>query len=268
MTFPDLPTDWDATRSILHAHAASVGVVARAHAEAHPKWWHLGLTVTDGGLASTPIELPDGRSAVVVIDPGTGKLRVEIEGSVFAEYSLAEPPSTIAAALFELMSDLGLDGEYDHERLHEDPAGEYDESHAAAFWAALRAVATALERRKAARPDPTGPVQLWPHGFDISFEWFGTKKQMYGEGDAAEELPAQLNLGWDCTGDAYFYSNPWPFDQSLTEVELPGQARWHTDGWEGTILRYDEVSGDPDGERDFVTYADAVFAITRPTLEA
>ena len=42
--FPPL-TEWEATHKTLHLYSNVVGVVARAHAEFHPKWWHISLKV-------------------------------------------------------------------------------------------------------------------------------------------------------------------------------------------------------------------------------
>jgi len=81
--------------------------------------------------------------------------------------------------------------------------------------------------------------------------------------------PAQLNLGFYPRGRPYFYSNPWPFEgDALLPVELPYGASWHTDGWEGSVLYYDEVAGRPDGRERVLAYARAVFAAAVPTLSA
>ena len=40
--------------------ARAVGVVPRAHAIAHPKWWHVSLEVRPTGLVTDPIPLPGG----------------------------------------------------------------------------------------------------------------------------------------------------------------------------------------------------------------
>jgi hypothetical protein len=174
----------------------------------------------------------------------------------------------VASLLFEVLAELGLDDSYDRSRLHDDPAGEYDPDHAGAFWDALTTVHAALEDRRATRPGETSPVQVWPHGFDIAFEWFGSLLVDHEEHGEATPIPAQLNLGWYPAGDAYFYSSPWPFDAGLMQHPLPQPAAWHTDGWSGTTLAYADVVGDPAGPAVFAGYADAVFTIVRASLEA
>ncbi len=83
------------------------------------------------------------------------------------------------------------------------------------------------------------------------------------------EHPAQLNLGFYPGGRPYFYSNPWPFEGGvLLEQELPHGAEWHTEGWQGTILYYDQLQDDPDAESKLLEYAAAVFELSLPTLSA
>ena len=78
---------------------------------------------------------------------------------------------------------------------------------------------------------------------------------------------------WVFEGDPqnapYFYSNPWPFEaEKLTNHSLPEGARWFTESWQGTILPYDELAGDPNAENRLKEYARAVFDIALPTLMA
>ena len=82
------------------------------------------------------------------------------------------------------------------------------------------------------------------------------------------EYPSQLNLGFYPEGRAYFYSNPWPFEaEKLLERPLPHGAEWHTEGWEGSILYYDQLAGDPDATTKLAEFARAVFEAAAPTLE-
>ena len=49
---PELPAAWEGTRATLHAYALAVAAIPRAYAEAHPKWWHVSLKLTDGGFVT------------------------------------------------------------------------------------------------------------------------------------------------------------------------------------------------------------------------
>jgi hypothetical protein len=91
----------------------------------------------------------------------------------------------------------------------------------------------------------------------------------YEEDGELRAYPAQLNLGFFPGGEAYFYSNPWPFEgELLLDRQLPQGADWHTEGWQGTILPYSRLVDDPLAEKRLLDYAIKVFELTRPTLTA
>ena len=50
--FPPLPIDGEPTRATLHAYAHAVATLPRAHAIAHPLWWHSSLKVRPDGLVT------------------------------------------------------------------------------------------------------------------------------------------------------------------------------------------------------------------------
>jgi hypothetical protein len=164
---------------------------------------------------------------------------------------------------------LGLSGEYDTSKFDDDTARPYDSDKAAAFFEVLTDAHQALQAHRATLTGEVGPIQVWPHGFDLAFEWFGTRTVEYDEDGETASYPAQLNLGFYPAGRAYFYSNAWPFDTAaLLDAQLPHGAEWHTEGWEGSILYYDQVAGESDATTRVTEYAAAVYEAAAPTLLA
>lgn len=266
--FPSL-NGFGPTRRTLQLYARALSALARAHAPAHPKWWHISLKVTPAGLVTDNIpcsgggilagrmdflkgqiilESSDGRSWAIPMDAG-------FSGRAMGEKVLA------AAA------DAGLDsGTIDQSRFASDEPGDYNSELVGHFFAALVRADRAFKRHGARLGEKAGPVRLWPHGFDLAMEWFGTRVERYNEGGQTMELPAQLNLGFYPGEDddtSYFYSNPWPFDAGkLLDRQLPAGASWHTDGWEGTLLPYTAARD----EEQILEFAAAVFDIAAPLL--
>jgi hypothetical protein len=196
------------------------------------------------------IEASDGTSSSIAMSDG-------LTGTQFADTLIVE------------VAQYGLTGEYPRSKFEDDTTREYDRRAATGLMAVLVDANTVLERRRAALGDSVGPVQVWPHGFDIAFEWYGSRIEEHEEGGEVAAYPAQLNFGLYPASRAYFYSNPWPFERDLlVGVELPHGARWHTDGWEGSILYYDQIAGDSNGATEVLEYAAAVMDAARPTLEA
>jgi hypothetical protein len=261
---PDLSGEFAPTRATLHAYAQAVGAVPRAHGIAHPKWWHVSLEVRPEGLTTHPIPLPTG--GVVALTMDLHHHRVVIRSSEGMERTIdmrsGATGTEMGDAIIGLAAELGLEDGYDRARFESDEARSYDPAAAEAYFDAFVAVSTVFERRRVTLGERVGPVQLWPHGFDLAFEWFGTRIEQHD----GEELPAQLNLGFFPGADPYFYSNPWPFDEDLIRTPLPHGAVWVTGEFRGTMLPYRELQGDPHAESKLLDYARAVFDAAAPTL--
>lgn len=76
-------------------------------------------------------------------------------------------------------------------------------------------------------------VHLWPHHFDLSVEWF--------TGNEDEQIGTGISPGDEQYLFPYLYMNPWPFNNKVTENELP-IGKWHTSGWNGIKVELDELT--------------------------
>jgi hypothetical protein len=172
-------------------------------------------------------------------------------------------------AVTAAVAQYGLTGEYAREKFESDDVRDYDPEVAEAFFANLRHIHDVLARHRERVGGSVGPLQLWPHGFDLAFEWFGTRVEEYEEHGALQRLPAQCNFGFYPEGRPYLYANPWPFEsEALLGVELPSGAEWHTEGWQGSMLNYDEVVGDEAAAERILDYFGSVYEAAAPTLTA
>ena len=278
---PPLPANWENTRATLHAYAHAAGSVPRALAEAHPKWWHVSLKVQPHGLLSDAVELPSGGTVTTLLDLASHEVVVTASGGERTAIPMTEglTGTEMGDRVIAAVAALGLTGEYDRSKFESDQAREYDPAAAGHYLTALVNVAAVFDRHRDATGGDVGIVQLWPHNFDLAVEWFGTRTVPYEEAGETVEYPSQLNLGFYGGGPAseprgeptapYFYSNPWPFDKdALTAHQLPSGADWHTDGWEGSMLPYATLAGDPEAEAKLAAYARAVYDVAAPTLTA
>jgi hypothetical protein len=237
----------------------------------HPKWWHISLKVRPTGLVTDNVPLPGGGSLALRMDLVNNVLLVETSAGQTRQLRMDEglTGTEFADGLIATVAEFGLVGDYVRDKFEDDEPRDYDPAAAASFMAVLVNANTIFERQRATLGDSVGPIQIWPHGFDLAFEWYGSRVETYDEGGETKEYPSQLNFGFYPAGEPYFYSNPWPFEgYQLTGVELPHGASWHTDGWEGSMLAYADLAGDAQAETKVLGYTAAVYSAARPTLEA
>ena len=268
---PELPEHWEDTRATLHAYALGVGAIPRAHAEAHPRWWHVSLTVVDKGLVTDEVPLAGGGTLRLLMDLTEHRVVLSTSGGDTHSFSIEQGLTATAFAdrLIGTAAEYGLEGAYQRDKFENDDPRSYDRKAAGTFLRILVDVNAVFREHIESLDGEVSPVQMWPHGFDLAGEWFGTRVEAYEEDGEVTDYPSHLNLGFYPAGRPYFYSNPWPFEaDALLGKPLPHGAEWHTDDWQGTILHYDQLADDAEAEQKLREYAEAVFQLTTPTLTA
>lgn len=269
--FPALG-DWEPTRSTLHLYSRAIAAIPNVHAEFHPKWWHVSLEVQDDGLATAKMNVPNGGQFWFKIDLQQHKALLIVDNGVRREFDLTAglTATEFGNQIVDAVADLGLTGEYPRDKFENDDPREYDPSAATRFFTVLSNANHIFNNYRASLEGDLSPVQFWTHGFDLAFEWFGTRVETYEHEGEIQEYSSQINLGFfpgGSDGTTYFYSNPWPFEaEKLLDKALPDGCSWHTDGWQGSILPYEEVSGDPNARERVQEYAQTVFEVSSPTL--
>lgn len=269
--FEPMPEDFEPTRATLHQYANAIGVVPRVHAEPHEKWWHISLNVTSRGFETDEMATPEAGRFSLRMDLATHEIVLTVDGVDCDRFDMTVgmTGTEMGDAVIEAIAGIGLTGEYPRDKFESADARLYDKRAAAAFHGIANAMHGVLSKHRDAVGEPVSPVQLWPHGFDMAFEWFGTRVEEFEEEGRLQQLPAQCNFGFYPGGRAYLYANPWPFAEDvLLDVELPAGAEWHTEGWQGSILHYDRLAGEDDAEQRILGYFGAVFANAAPTLTA
>lgn len=271
--FPPL-AGWEATRKTLHAYTKVAGAPPRVLADPHPKWWHVSMKVSEQGLLSdvmTDAEL-GGQEVRTLLNLQSHTLDLLVDGETNQRFDLTagDTATELGARLEAAFADLGVVIELPEDRYADDNPREYDPEAAGRYLVAVNAVNGVMKALRGELDGERSPVQLWPHHFDLAFEWFGTKTMKYEEDGEEQEYPAQLNFGFapgdSSYADPYFYSNPWPFERTLTEESLPHGARWFTDGFEGTLLPYQQLAGEEDAAGKLLAYYRRVFELAKPTL--
>lgn len=262
MTYTSLPAQ-SSTVTAMQAYSRILGSIRGAQNEPHPRWWHASLQVTPEGFATGDFPLGDSKGSLL-LDPAGRVIKGSGLNGDF-EVALVGPASAVGR---EVLTQLGAPIDVDAERWDAVTVEEYDAAAAANYYEALLAVHETFAGFAAGIEGEVGPMNLWPHHFDIAFEWFSDAVEVYDEEDGPKEYSKQVGFGFS-PGDEgdpqpYFYANPWPFDEAFRQVELPNGASWHEEGWSGGFLPYTAVA---EGGSDLLTsFMRKVFEGTRQAL--
>lgn len=94
-------------------------------------------------------------------------------------------------------------------------------------------------------------VHLWPHGFDLSVEYFtGIPNQQIGIGIS----PGEENISLP-----YLYINPYPFNKEIKEEKLP-LGEWYDKSWKGIKVEWNEISSK--NEKEIASIISQLFKIS------
>lgn len=248
--FPVL-SEWRATRETLHAYCKVLGTIRSAFAPELPRYAHVSLRLYTSGFTTTPIPHPgdgkrtfalslDLRNHYVLLSTGEG----EVQQIRMSEGLTA---TQLGDELIAKLAGLGIRGKVNAKKYKNDERRDYALDEAERYFMAANHAGQVFEQFKSSLKEETEPVQLWPHHFDLSFVVLGKKTVKEAEG----EFPSQLTIGFSPADSSqtaeYFYFNPYPFEDSVTQQALPEGASWHTASWKGALLPYKEVAGKEDG---------------------
>jgi len=214
------------------------------------------------GLSTAPITLGDGSELISTLDIARHQITVAA-GADVRSIALKPGPSplSVGEAITALAAEYGTDVGADASRYEDAAVQQYDPSDALSWLENTRWLMNTFDEINASISGEIAGPHLWPHGFDVATEWFSSKTVEYNGSDAS----AQIAIGFYPAGDAYFYVNPWPFEDAWAEAELPGGAVWHLDGWQGAKLMASDLGNG--GDRDVVVaVATAVHDLARDAL--
>lgn len=239
MSLPAL-SNWDHTRTGLHRATQVIGAVRRAVAAPEPNWAHLGTRVVAEGLTTGALPmgelLLDFSRLEVVYRSGEAPAR-GIPLSGHSQRSLTN-------SVLEALKAAGHEIQIDDRRVANEAPFDINARLAADYAQALDVIWAALGRLRARLPGEKSPLVVWPHGFDASFLWFPHA------GKSSEDRDPHMNFGFSPGSPGldrpYFYTYAWPLPEGLTDTTLPPGVRWHTEGWTGTVLAYDDLTQEAD----------------------
>ena len=252
-TFPPLPlAAWQSTRDTISQYAQVIGKVRRALTPHQKHWWHISLRASATGFTTTPIPSTD-QTFELLLDFTHHRLLATTSHGQRRDFPLTgQSVLAFKNQTMDILAELGIYPEIDHDLFSDDTAGSYDQTAVATYWQALSQIDAVLKEFRHSFRGESSPVQLWPHHFDLGVNWFSGRLIPDQDPDDPEWSDEQMNFGFS-TGDGgipnpYFYVTAYPTPEGWTNTNLPAGAYWQPEGWTGAVLPYAAVAGADDGK--------------------
>lgn len=271
------------TMQNLHTAARLLGAVRLLVFERRANYLELGLKITPDGLSTDM--LPSGgevtldfRRLALVYQPADGDAAtLSISGrsqAVLLESLLAAiharelagivpDPAGVSytAAMFSAVEGFVNRIKPKRDDLSDTMPLQFDAQAARDYADALYAIFTGVARFRARLDGSQSPVVVWPEHFDLSFLWFAAEP---------DEHHPHLNFGFAPYSAGidypYLYAYAYPYPAQYDPPALPAGARWHTEGWTGVVLPYDEIAQRQNSELYVEASCEAIYRALRPLL--
>lgn len=242
-SFPALPmAEWQPTRTSIHNYAKVLGEIRHAYAPRQKHSYHGSLYATATGLTTSPIPF-ESQTFELQLDYTYQRALVNTSAGGHSQITLrGQSVSEFCDQVLGTLADLNVILSIKRELFTDTTAGAYDTATITNFWSAFSQIDSLFKTFRGELRSETSPVQLWPHGFDLAMLWFSGRLIPGQETGKPRDADEQMNFGFS-TGDAgipepYFYVTAFPLSAQLPNLQLPSEALWHSQGWQGAILKY------------------------------
>jgi hypothetical protein len=254
--------EWKSSLKSIHDISKLIGRIRREYFPPHPHWWHISLQVTEEGLTSGEILGQSGeRTPPFRLDLNLDSHRMRLSGAgISVEKNLVgSSPSILKDWLTTELTKIGIENLPDLAEYDEKEPFIYDPAQVERIRYALSSANKILGDFRNILPGDCGPVQLWPHHFDLAFVRFTGQLVPGIDPSDVEGSRSQVNHGFafgdGVVNEPYIYIIPYPVPDGLYSPETSG-GRLQSEGFTGYVLPWESVTSSSDPEvhlRNFLT---------------
>lgn len=253
--FPPLSlAELQPTLTTLQTYAKLLGKIRRALTPRQKHWAHISLQAMATGVTTTPIPAPL-RTFELSLDLIRHQSTLTTSrGDSWTKPLRGQSAADFCEATLAALAGLGIEPEIDRSLFDDPNPSVYESRLVEQYWQALSQMDVLLKQFRGELREETGPVQLWPHHFDLAMLWFSGRLVPGMDPADEENADEQMNFGFS-PGDGaipqpYFYITAYPLPDGLLDTKLPQAAFWQTQGFTGAIMLYDSLvtAADP-GEK-------------------
>jgi hypothetical protein len=199
-------------------------------------YWHISLQTGPQGFRTTPIPNEDGTtfeislnllSHIVYISFSTGyEESIPLNGQSISELS---------SEILSVLESMNISPEIEIEKFKDNSYLEYNPDIASDIFRSYSLIDSVFKAFKGTITFETSPVQLWPHHMDIAFTCYPHTK------DNIEQITFGYLSGDSGIKEPYFYITVYPELKNYGQINLIDDAYWHTDEWQGAVLKYNDL---------------------------
>jgi len=232
--FPELDYNETAqTRETIYGYAKLLGAIRGAMNPPQKDYWHISLKTAPTGFRTTPIPTGDGHTFEILLDLVSQSVSITTsKGYTWSMPIEGQPLAICSQNLLSELGKLGINPGIDTEKFKDETERNYNFQHASDIFRFYSVFDMVFKEFKGTLPQETSPVQLWPHHMDIACTCYA---------DSGLLITTGFLTGDGSIEEPYFYITAYPELEDISSIRLIGNAYWHTQDWQGVILKYGDL---------------------------
>ena len=224
------------TRDAIHSYAKLIGTIRANMTPEQKDFWHISLRAGPQGFRTTPIPNEDGTTFEISLNLISHSANISSSaGNVRSTPLKGQSISAFSSELLSALENMNIKPDIDLEKFQDDSELEYQADIASDIFRSYSAVDMIFKKFKGTLKQETSPVQLWPHHMDIAFTCYPQSKE------DMEQIAFGYLTGDESVDEPYFYITVYPELEDYSQINLIDNAYWHTEGWQGVVLKYKDL---------------------------
>ncbi len=236
------------TRDTLQLYAQLLSAFKSNFMPHQKNWEEYSLKIYANGFSTgpIPIETANGIKAIGInINLSEKKLEL-LSGENHDSIDLHQNNIASFTRLFlEKLIKYGIKDFQPEEKFFSNEPLNYDDEEISKIWDLLRQFYFIFLKFKGSTLYETSSINFWPHHFDLALLIFSGKiiegKEPQNWDNSREQMNFGISTGDQGNAQPYFYITAYPFNDKLFDFKLPEYAYWHTEGWNGVVIKYEEM---------------------------
>ena len=235
------------TKDTIQLYAQLLSAIKGKFTPHQKNWEEFSLKIYAKGFTTTPIPIETG-NGIEALDLNLNIVEHKLK-IFFADkresVDLLQP--NIKAFTNELVSKLesyNIKIDLDDKFLS-DKDFNYSTSESEKLWTVIRLISFALLEFKGKQLLETSNINFWAHHFDLAMLMFTGRLIPDQDPENWDYSREQMNFGFSLGDEGitepYFYITAYPFPTNAFNKTLPGNMFWHTEGWNGAVMKYREL---------------------------
>jgi len=224
------------TSNAIHSYARLLGAIRAKMTPEQKDYWHISLRTGTQGFRTTPIPSDDGNTFELSLN--LIQNNAQISSSTGHNRSIpltGQSASHFSSEVLSVLETMGIKPNIELEKFSDDSKLKYNPAIASEIFKSYSLVDVIFKTFKGSITLETSPVQLWSHHMDVAFACYPHTK------DNMDQIAFGYLTGDSGIEEPYFYITVYPELKEYSPIKLIEDAYWHTDEWQGVILKYKDL---------------------------